>query len=153
MTGYAYYPFKFGILKVGYTDKAVISLERTAQIGAVNEPSALANLAFNQINEYLEGRRTNFDFPYELAGTGFQKRVWKELCLIPYGETRTYKQIAEAIGQPKASRAVGLANSKNPVAIAVPCHRVIGTNGSLTGYAGGLDMKKALLQLECNGMV
>ncbi len=153
MTGYAYYPFEFGILKVGYTDKAVISLERRAQIDTTNEPSALSELAFNQINEYLKGRRTDFDFPYELSGTEFQKRVWKELCHIPYGETRTYKQLAEAIGHPKASRAVGLANSKNPVAIAVPCHRVIGTNGSLTGYAGGLDMKKALLQLEHNGML
>ncbi len=140
MTKYAYYPFVFGILKVGYTDKSVISLERTAQIDSVNEPSALSELAFNQIIEYLNGRRTDFDFPYELSGTEFQKRVWKELCHIPYGETRTYKQLAEAIGQPKASRAVGLANSKNPVAIAVPCHRVIGSNGSLTGYAGGLDM-------------
>lgn len=153
MTRYAYYPFVFGILKVGYTDKAVISLERTARIDTVNESSALSELAFNQINEYLKGRRTDFDFPYELSGTEFQKRVWKELCHIPYGETRTYKQLAEAIGHPKASRAVGLANSKNPVAIAVPCHRVIGTNGSLTGYAGGLDMKKALLQLERNGML
>ncbi len=152
MTKYAYYPFVFGILKVGYTDKSVISLERTAQIDSVNEPSALSELAFNQIIEYLNGRRTDFDFPYELSGTEFQKRVWKELCHIPYGETRTYKQLAEAIGHPKASRAVGLANSKNPVAIAVPCHRVIGSNGSLTGYAGGLDMKKALLQLERTGI-
>lgn len=152
MTKYAYYPFVFGILKVGYTDKSVISLERTAQIDSINEPSALSELAFNQIIEYLNGRRTDFDFPYELSGTEFQKRVWKELCHIPYGETRTYKQLAEAIGHPKASRAVGLANSKNPVAIAVPCHRVIGSNGSLTGYAGGLDMKKALLQLERTGL-
>lgn len=152
MTKYAYYPFVFGILKVGYTDKSVISLERTAQIDSDNEPSALSEFAFNQINEYLNGRRTDFDFPYELAGTEFQKRVWKELCQIPYGETRTYKELAEAIGHPKASRAVGLANSKNPVAIAVPCHRVIGSNGSLTGYAGGLDMKKALLQLERTGI-
>jgi len=153
MIRYAYYPFVFALLKIGYTDKAVILLERTAQIDTANEPSALSGLAFNQINEYLKGRRTDFDFPYELAGTEFQKRVWKELCHIPYGETRTYKQLAKTIGHPKASRAVGLANSKNPVAIAVPCHRVIGTNGSLTGYAGGLDMKKALLQLERNGML
>jgi O-6-methylguanine DNA methyltransferase len=105
-------------------------------------------LAYSQVREYLDGKRTTFDFPMELRGTEFQKRVWTALRTVPYGETRTYAQIAHEIGNPKACRAVGLANSKNPIWIAVPCHRVIGTDGKLTGYAGGLDMKEHLLKLE-----
>lgn len=89
----------------------------------------------------------NIDFN-ELKGTEFQKKVWKQLTYIPYGETRTYKEIAVAIGNPKASRAVGMANNKNPITIVVPCHRVVGSNGKMVGYAGGLDMKKKLLDLE-----
>lgn len=148
MTRYAFYPFEFGALKIGCTDTAVVLLERTGQTGAAGERSALSDLAFAQIREYLEGSRKIFDFPYELRGTEFQKKVWNALCRIPYGETRTYRQIAEAVGNPKASRAVGAANHKNPIMIAVPCHRVIGADGSLVGYGGGLDMKKALLDLE-----
>lgn len=98
--------------------------------------------------EYLNEKRTSFDFAYKLIGTEFEKKVWEQLLSIPYGETRTYKEIATAIGNPKASRAVGMANNKNPITIVVPCHRVIGTNGKMVGYAGGLDMKKALLNLE-----
>ena len=98
--------------------------------------------------EYLEGKRKVFDFPYEFHGTEFQKKVWKKLCDIPYGETRTYKDIAIAIGNPKACRAVGMSNNKNPITIAVPCHRVIGANGKLVGYAGGIEMKKKLLEIE-----
>ena len=111
----------------------------------------MTDTVYSQINEYLDGSRKTFNFPYELRGTEFQKKVWTELCKIPYGETRTYKDIAVAIGNPKASRAVGMANNKNPIIIAVPCHRVIGANGSLTGYAGGLGMKAALLSLEATG--
>ena len=98
--------------------------------------------------EYLNGKRKSFDIKYEINGTEFQKKVWKELTDIPYGETRSYKEIAVAVGNPKASRAVGMANNKNPIAIIVPCHRVIGSDGKLVGYAGGLDMKRALLTLE-----
>lgn len=98
--------------------------------------------------EYLSGKRKAFDFAFELDGTDFQNKVWEELTHIPYGETRTYKEIAIAIGNPKASRAVGMANNKNPISIVVPCHRVIGFDGKLVGYAGGLDMKKALIDLE-----
>ena len=108
----------------------------------------MSDLVFFQISEYLSGKRQKFDFPYQMIGTDFQKSVWQKLCEIPYGETRTYKEIAESLGKPKASRAVGMACSKNPIWIAVPCHRVIGADGRLTGYAGGLDMKKSLLQLE-----
>jgi O-6-methylguanine DNA methyltransferase len=153
MSGYAFYDFEFGILKIEYTDTAIISLKQAGRIDADNEPSALSDLVFGQISEYLKGRRKTFDFPYELHGTAFQKKVWRALCGIPYGETRTYKQIATAVGSPKAGRAVGMANNKNTMMIVVPCHRVIGTDGSLIGYAGGLDMKKALLELERNRTV
>ncbi|MCV7193932.1 methylated-DNA--[protein]-cysteine S-methyltransferase [Mycolicibacterium brumae] len=104
--------------------------------------------AVAQLDEYFSGRRREFDIPLELAGTAFQRRVWAALRTIPYGETRSYGEIAEQIGSPNASRAVGLANGHNPVSVIVPCHRVIGANGSLTGYGGGLERKKALLALE-----
>ncbi len=148
MVRYAFYDFAFGILKIGYTDMAVVCLRRTDRIDAADEHSALSDLAFGQIREYLAGARRAFDFPYELRGTEFQRKVWSALCRIPYGETRTYRQIAEEVGSPKAYRAVGMANHENPVAIAVPCHRVIGSNGALVGYGGGLEMKRALLDLE-----
>lgn len=104
--------------------------------------------AARQLQEYLDGNRTSFELPLNPQGTEFQKNVWKALCQIPYGETRSYKQVAEAIGNPKAPRAVGMANNKNPIMIIIPCHRVIGSNGSLIGYAGGLHIKERLLALE-----
>ena len=104
--------------------------------------------AHRQFSEYLKKERTEFDIPLRMKGTEFQKRVWNALCEIPYGETRSYKQIAEAIGNPKAVRAVGMANNKNPLLVVVPCHRVIGADGRLVGYAGGLDKKEFLLRLE-----
>jgi methylated-DNA-[protein]-cysteine S-methyltransferase len=101
-----------------------------------------------QLEEYFSGRRRRFDLPLDLRGTDFQRRCWQELLKIPYGETRSYAQIAHAIGNPLAVRAVGLANGQNPIAIIVPCHRVIGSDGSLTGYGGGLETKRRLLELE-----
>ncbi|WP_329620387.1 methylated-DNA--[protein]-cysteine S-methyltransferase [Streptomyces sp. NBC_01255] len=101
-----------------------------------------------QLDAYFAGDLTEFDLPLHLVGTPFQLRVWAELCRIPYGETRTYGELAEALGNPTASRAVGLANGKNPVGIVVPCHRVVGASGSLTGYGGGLDRKQRLLAFE-----
>lgn len=101
-----------------------------------------------QLSEYFAGKRKEFSVPLAPKGTDFQKKVWKELCNIPYGETRTYGQIAAAAGNPKASRAIGMANHNNPITILIPCHRVIGSNGKLTGYAGGLWMKEKLLRLE-----
>lgn len=148
MSKYAFYDFKFGILKIGYTDTAIIFLKKVDQIDADNEHSELSDLAFEQVRQYLKGHRRTFDFPYELHGTEFQKKVWNALCQIPYGETRTYKEIASVVGNSKASRAVGMANNKNPLMVVVPCHRIVGTDGNLIGYAGGLDMKKALLELE-----
>lgn len=101
-----------------------------------------------QLGAYFAGGLTEFDLPLRLAGTPFQRSVWAELQRIPYGETRTYGELAERLGKPGASRAVGLANGKNPVSIIVPCHRVIGASGSLTGYGGGLDRKRRLLAFE-----
>ncbi|MFE6226859.1 methylated-DNA--[protein]-cysteine S-methyltransferase [Streptomyces sp. NPDC057854] len=101
-----------------------------------------------QLDAYFDGELTEFDLPLHLEGTPFQLRVWEQLRLIPYGETRTYGELAEALGSPGASRAVGLANGKNPIGVIVPCHRVIGSGGSLTGYGGGLDRKKRLLAFE-----
>jgi methylated-DNA-[protein]-cysteine S-methyltransferase len=104
--------------------------------------------AVEQLAAYFVGERTEFDLELDLAGTAFQRRVWTALSTIPYGETRTYGEIAEQIGSPGAFRAVGLANGHNPVGIIVPCHRVIGADGSLTGYGGGIERKRALLELE-----
>ncbi len=104
--------------------------------------------AADQLDEYFKGKRTVFDFPLDVEGTVFQKQVWDALYRIPFGETRSYQEIACEIGRPKASRAVGMACHVNPVVIAVPCHRVIGKNGSLTGFGGGLDKKSYLLEFE-----
>ena len=112
-----------------------------------NESALLAKVAM-QLDEYFRGARKNFDLPLNPAGTEFQRKVWDALLAIPYGETRTYREIAEAAGCPKGFRAVGMANNKNPIAIIIPCHRVIGSNGKLVGYAGGLGRKEALLALE-----
>jgi len=103
-----------------------------------------------QILEYLEGARDHFDLPLEIIGSVFQKAVWKVLLKIPYGETRSYKEIAMAIKKPKAMRAVGTANGKNPLCLIIPCHRVIASDGTLGGYSGGLSTKKKLLKLEEN---
>lgn len=148
MSNCAVYPFLFDQLKIGYQDDAVTLLMRTSEPACDKGRTALTDLVFRQVNEYLAGQRRAFDFPYILRGTEFQQRVWRALCDIPYGETRTYGEVAAAVGNPKAYRAVGMANRHNPILIAVPCHRVIGRNGNLVGYASGLDMKEALLQLE-----
>lgn len=104
-----------------------------------------------QLGEYFDGKRTEFDVPLRMHGTDFQRKVWDALLDIPAGETRTYGDLAARLGQPSASRAVGLANGKNPISIIVPCHRVVGANGSLTGYGGGLPRKRFLLELERGG--
>lgn len=104
--------------------------------------------AEQQLNEYFAGLRTDFDLPLRAAGTAFQRAVWDELRKIPYGETRTYGQLAAALGRPGACRAVGGACHRNPIGIIVPCHRVVGASGGLTGYAGGLEAKRYLLELE-----
>nr|WP_312578663.1 methylated-DNA--[protein]-cysteine S-methyltransferase [Sedimentibacter sp.] len=121
--------------------------EENERDSELNE-TPLLKRAFEQIQEYLDGKRKIFDFPIELTGTNFQKSVWRALQEIPYGETKSYKEIAIAVGNEKACRAVGMANNKNQIPIVVPCHRVIGTNGKLVGYAGGLNIKENLLNIE-----
>lgn len=110
--------------------------------------NALLDEAARQLEEYFKGERKQFDLPLNPKGTVFQQQVWEALCKIPYGETRSYKEIAEMIGNPKACRAVGGANNKNPIMILIPCHRVIGADGKLIGYDGGLKLKSYLLDLE-----
>src|SRR5437016_2242711 len=116
--------------------------------GTRNDQHPLLAEAAKQLRAYLAGDLRVFDLPLDMQGTVFQKRVWNELEKIPYGETRSYQQIAVAVGAPQAVRAVGAANGANPVPIVVPCHRVIGSSGKLTGYGGGLPLKKRLLELE-----
>lgn len=116
------------------------------------DDAALADAAA-QLRAYFAGERTTFDLRLDPVGTPFQLRVWEALREIPYGETRTYGWIAARIGQPTAVRAVGLANSRNPISIVVPCHRVVGSSGSLTGYAGGLVCKRTLLDLESGALL
>lgn len=113
-----------------------------------NKKTPLLEKAYLQLKEYFEGKRKVFDLPLAPEGTPFQKRVWQALLEIPYGQTVCYGEIAERTGNKKASRAVGMANNRNPIAIVIPCHRVIGKNGSLTGYGGGLDIKEKLLNIE-----
>ncbi|OAA25766.1 methylated-DNA-(protein)-cysteine S-methyltransferase [Frankia sp. EI5c] len=122
-------------------------LPEPAWFGDHQEDPLLAAAA-RQLDEYFAGRRTTFDLPLRPAGTDFQRRVWSALREIPYAETVSYGDLAHRLGQPGASRAVGLANGRNPISIIVPCHRVIGSDGSLTGYGGGLDRKRQLLALE-----
>ena len=129
-------------------DGALLAITTHRSYEGICQETPLIKEACRQLSEYLKGERKTFDLPLNPKGTDFQKCVWRALCDIPYGETRTYKQIAEAIGNPKAVRAVGMANNRNPITIIVPCHRVIGANGKLVGYGGGLEMKEFLLRLE-----
>ena len=129
-------------------DGALLAITTHRSYEGIEQETALIKEAYQQLSEYLKGERQMFDLPLNPRGTDFQKRVWQALCDIPYGETRSYKQIAEAIGNPKAVRAVGMANNRNPITIVVPCHRVIGADGKLVGYGGGLEMKEFLLRLE-----
>ena len=111
-------------------------------------PCALTQQACNQLIAYFNGTLIHFDLPLDAAGTAFQQAVWQQLTRIEYGQTASYQHIANALGKPKAVRAVGMANGRNPLTIVVPCHRIIGSNGKLTGYAGGLERKAYLLKLE-----
>ena len=138
-----------GIIKIEDNGIAVtaVCIDKNFQ-GDFGTASSVSKIAEKQLKEYFCGKRRAFDLPIEPNGTEFQLKVWNALCQIPYGETRSYKEIAELIGSPKASRAVGGANNKNPIMIIIPCHRVIVADGSLIGYAGGIDTKEKLLELE-----
>jgi len=118
----------------------------------LQESAAALSPYLQELNEYFAGERREFSFGLDLRGTGFQLACWQALLEIPYGETRSYRDIAEAIGHPHAYRAVGMANNRNPIAIVVPCHRVIASSGSLCGYGGGLEIKRRLLDLEQAGL-
>ncbi len=136
-----------GNIKIEEQDEKITGISYTEERPSYADPHVLKE-AQKQLNEYFEGRRKIFNLPLNPAGTEFQHKVWSALKEIPYGGIRTYKQIAEQIGNPSACRAVGMANNKNPIMIVVPCHRVIGSNGALTGYASGVDIKEKLLDLE-----
>ncbi|WMM24888.1 methylated-DNA--[protein]-cysteine S-methyltransferase [Tissierella sp. MB52-C2] len=153
MKNIVFYPTSLGSIGIVEKNGSIIELffgKEHKSIGCVEQETPLLKEAARQLEEYLEGKLKFFDLPLEPKGTDFQQTVWAALLDIPYGETRTYKQVAEAIGKPEASRAVGIANSKNPILIITPCHRVIGTDGKLVGYAAGLAVKEKLLKMEKN---
>lgn len=143
-----HYKFPVGTLCIEERDGCITGIHRDDHIGEQERETELLKKAYQQLTEYFAGERKRFDLPVHLEGTKFQQKVWEALKTIPYGETRTYGEIARQIGNAKASRAVGGANHNNPVMIVVPCHRVIGADGSLVGFGGGLDMKEYLLELE-----
>lgn len=138
---------------VGLFMDAQRQLPATSRFGTRDDDAAPFAAVRSQLTEYFAGERTVFDVPLRSEGTAFQQQVWGALRAIPYGQTRTYGELAAAIGAPRAARAVGLANAHNPIAVIVPCHRVVGADGSLTGYAGGLERKQRLLDLESVGAV
>lgn len=136
-----------GVLEIICSDIALIAIN-FVDTEKVETPNNLVKQTKKQLNEYFEGKREAFTIPLNISGTNFQKLVWEELQKIPYGKTTSYKQIAQNINNPKAVRAVGIANSKNKIPIIIPCHRVIGNNGKLSGYAGGVWRKEKLLEIE-----
>lgn len=145
-----FYSTAIGEIGIAADESAVTNLYfgRDAVDAFPMKETSLLRQAAGELQEYLAGTRQTFDLPLAPAGTAFQQAVWQALREIPYGQTRSYQEIAEKIGRPKAYRAVGMANHRNPLAIFIPCHRVIGKDGDLTGYAGGLAMKSKLLNLE-----
>ena len=148
MERFACYDTELGLLEVGCTGNAVTYLRWVDGPGHPHEPTPLSDRAAAQVRQYLAGDRQDFDLPLSPVGSDFQRAVWRALCAIPYGETRTYGEIACAIGRPTAARAVGAAAGRNPIWVAIPCHRCVGKDGALTGYAGGLWRKEKLLALE-----
>ncbi|NLL28898.1 MAG: methylated-DNA--[protein]-cysteine S-methyltransferase [Bacteroidales bacterium] len=146
----AFYKTQIGLIKICSFKNSIIEIRFASEKEDVSlsSPTKLSDIAIKQINEYLDGKRKTFDLPIKLLGTAFQKSVWEALQKVKYGDKSTYKDIAIAIGNPKACRAVGMANNKNPIAIVVPCHRVVGSNGKLVGYAAGLEIKEKLLNIE-----
>ena len=148
MICYGSYPSPYGVLIIGCCEGAVVSVKLSADAAHPNQPCAASDQAAAQLQEYFNGSRKEFHFPVSIHGTPFQIAVWQAIQQIPYGETRSYGQIASTIGKPNAARAVGQAANRNPLWIVVPCHRVVGKDQALTGYAGGLDIKRQLLELE-----
>ncbi len=152
---YAYLETPIGALLIAGDEESVrrIDFPKHGKAGApergwIESPRGPVGEAVEQLREYFAGHRAEFDLPLAPQGTAFQRTVWYRLREIPYGETISYGELAKRVGNPKASRAVGAANGKNPIPIVIPCHRVIGANGKLTGFGGGLPAKEALLALE-----
>ncbi len=149
---YAIMETPMGPLTLASSDKGLSAV----RFGMTIPPDGIVDQSLNrpfvrQLSEYFQGRRTEFECPLDFEGTPFQMSVWRALLDIPYGETRSYGDIAKSIGKPGASRAVGMANHENRIAVVIPCHRVVGQDGSLTGYAGGLQLKQKLLSIEQQG--
>ncbi len=145
-----YLKTKIGTILIQGSETAVHSIKILRQIkeNQTDSGNRITIEAARQVSEYLEGKRKEFSIPIDIQGTEFQNKVYRALLSIPYGETASYKDIARAIGNEKASRAVGGANNKNPIAIVIPCHRVIGADGAMKGYGSGIDVKEKLLSLE-----
>lgn len=141
-----------GLIEIAATSKGISAIAFVDSVNGNVDGGTTSNdfteAAKVQLADYFNGSLTQFDLPFDAKGTAFQQGVWKALCDIPYGETASYADIANKLNNPKAVRAVGMANGRNPIAIVVPCHRVIGSNKTLTGYAGGLERKQYLLKLE-----
>lgn len=150
MINYYFYETIIGYLTISADEQGItdVSFGKRNPVHAVCQETPVIKQAVSELQEYFEGRRREFTVPLHPQGTDFQLRVWQVLRAIPYGKTWSYKQVATAAGNPNASRAVGMANNRNPIAIIIPCHRVIGANGRLVGYAGGLDVKEKLLEIE-----
>jgi methylated-DNA-[protein]-cysteine S-methyltransferase len=145
----AHYRSPIGIVRLEETEGGISSITVLDEEVEISEPKTeVTKLAVQQLNEYFTGKRSIFDFPYHQTGTTFQQKVWQELCKVDFGKTQSYLHLAEQFGNPLAIRAIASANGKNKLWIVVPCHRIIGKNGDLTGYAGGLWRKKWLLQHE-----
>jgi len=147
-----HYKSPVGIIEIKADDRAITGLYllKNNPVKMQTSTNPLIIKACQQLDEYFAGTRQTFDLPLSPKGTPFQEKVWKQLQEIPYGQTISYSQLAQAIGNPKACRAVGSANGKNPISIIIPCHRVIASDGSLGGYSSGLENKKILLDLEKN---
>jgi methylated-DNA-[protein]-cysteine S-methyltransferase len=149
-----YYNSPLGLIRITASDAGIRTIffldgaEAEAASSDTTSPNTFTDLCAGQLQEYFEGKRQVFDVPLAPAGTAFQQRVWQELLKVPFGKTDTYSSIAQKLENPLSVRAVGAANGRNPISIIVPCHRIIGANGSLTGYAGGLWRKEKLLALE-----
>ena len=148
MTNKFYYKSPIGVLEIELKNDIVLGLKVVESCDNVSEVTGYYAQVAKQLDEYFAGKRTKFELNISPKGTAFQKKVWAELLKIPYGKTKSYQEIAKAIGKPSAQRAVGSACNKNPILLIIPCHRVVSKSGKLTGFACGLDVKQNLLNIE-----
>ena len=147
---YYYYNSPIGILEIGLKNNVVLGLKVVESCDNISEATGYFAEVIKQLDEYFAAKRTKFELNISPRGTEFQKKVWAELLKIPYGKTKSYQEIAEAIGNTNAQRAVGSACNKNPILLIIPCHRVVSKSGKLTGFACGIDRKEQLIKLEAN---